>query len=72
MTPEQLFITLNRALPEVGSPADLVIRELIHDVDRGLVTSAGARHFGFVLGGATPASLMADWLTSAWDQNAFV
>ena len=28
------------------------------------------RFFGFVIGGALPAAIAADWLTSVWDQNA--
>ncbi|MBI3892440.1 MAG: aspartate aminotransferase family protein [Candidatus Wallbacteria bacterium] len=72
ITPMELFRAMDRPFPEDGSPADLVIRELINDVERGLVASASPRYFGFVVGGATRASLMADWLTSAWDQNAQV
>jgi glutamate/tyrosine decarboxylase-like PLP-dependent enzyme len=43
-------------LDEIGSPAT--------------VATAGPRFFGFVIGGALPATVAASWLTSAWDQNA--
>ncbi|MBD3867307.1 MAG: aspartate aminotransferase family protein [Acidobacteria bacterium] len=71
-TPESLLRAMDRPFPESGSPASQVIRDLVADVEEGLTGSAGPRYFGFVTGGATPAGLMADWLTSTWDQNAQV
>ncbi len=56
-------------LPENGEDPMEVIRDMATKVDGGLVASPGPRYFGFVTGGAVPASLAADWLTSVWDQN---
>jgi aromatic-L-amino-acid decarboxylase len=59
-----------RPLPEEGCDPAQVIDDLAAAADQGLHGSAGPRFFGWVIGGATPASLAADWLVSAWDQNA--
>jgi glutamate/tyrosine decarboxylase-like PLP-dependent enzyme len=48
-------------------------REVIDLLDRfaspATMGTAGPRFFGFVIGGALPVSLAANWLASAWDQN---
>jgi glutamate/tyrosine decarboxylase-like PLP-dependent enzyme len=61
---------LRGPLPERGEDPIAVIEALAAAAEPGLVASAGPRYFGFVTGGALPAALGADWLTSAWDQNA--
>jgi glutamate/tyrosine decarboxylase-like PLP-dependent enzyme len=63
---------LHRPLADDGLPAEQVVSELIRDVDGGLIGSAGGRFFGWVIGGAVPAALAADWMASAWDQNAAI
>jgi glutamate/tyrosine decarboxylase-like PLP-dependent enzyme len=44
-----------RMLDETGSPATMAI--------------GGGRFFGFVMGGALPVTIAANWLATAWDQN---
>jgi glutamate/tyrosine decarboxylase-like PLP-dependent enzyme len=61
---------LDKPLGEKGVPPQQVIEELARDVQGGLLGSAGGRFFGWVIGGALPAAVAADWLTSAWQQNA--
>jgi glutamate/tyrosine decarboxylase-like PLP-dependent enzyme len=61
---------LGGPLPEDGEDPATVVDALAAGAESGLVGTAGPRHFGFVIGGALPAALAADWLVSAWDQNA--
>src|SRR5579872_934865 len=61
---------LERPLHAHGTPPDRVIEDLLDDTEGGLLGSAGGRFFAWVVGGSLPAALAADWLTSAWDQNA--
>jgi glutamate/tyrosine decarboxylase-like PLP-dependent enzyme len=67
---EDLVRSLGGPLPEAGEEPVFVVEALARAVEPGLVGSAGPRYFGFVIGGSVPAALAADWLTSAWDQNA--
>jgi glutamate/tyrosine decarboxylase-like PLP-dependent enzyme len=64
-----LATQLGGPLREDGQDPEAVIEEMARVLDPGLVASAGPRYFGFVVGGALPASVAADWLTGAWSQN---
>jgi glutamate/tyrosine decarboxylase-like PLP-dependent enzyme len=56
--------------PETSTPSDRVIAELIDRADPGLHAHIGPRFFGWVAGASHPVGVAADWLTSAWGQNA--
>jgi glutamate/tyrosine decarboxylase-like PLP-dependent enzyme len=68
--PDELRDRLGGALPEGPTAPRDVVRDLAAAGSEGAVGISGGRYFGFVIGGAVPAALAADWLTSTWDQNA--
>jgi glutamate/tyrosine decarboxylase-like PLP-dependent enzyme len=66
----EMRAALGGPLPEQPLEPRDVVAALATAAEPGVVASSSGRFFGFVIGGATPAALAADWLTSVWDQNA--
>jgi glutamate/tyrosine decarboxylase-like PLP-dependent enzyme len=60
---------LGGPLPDEPTAPEVVVDELALGVEPGLMAMGSGRFFGWVIGGAQPAALAADWLTSTWDQN---
>jgi glutamate/tyrosine decarboxylase-like PLP-dependent enzyme len=67
---EELREALGGPLPAGPTDDSQVVAELIEAAEPGIMAMPSGRFFGFVIGGTLPAAIAADWLTSAWDQNA--
>src|SRR5207248_5642511 len=72
--PSMSLDTLRRALavPLPEAPVDPceVVDALARAAEPGLVTTTGPRYFGFVTGGALPATVAVEWLKTVWDTPA--
>jgi glutamate/tyrosine decarboxylase-like PLP-dependent enzyme len=69
-TSTQNTITTDRNLNESGLGALSVLEEFNQRLAPLMVSQAGPKYWGFVTGGATPASIVGDWLTTIYDPNA--
>ena len=69
-SPDDIAAALGPELPDGPSDPAEVVALLARAAEPGLTAMPSGRFFGFVIGGALPAALAADWLTSAWDQNS--
>jgi glutamate/tyrosine decarboxylase-like PLP-dependent enzyme len=57
-------------LTNEGEDATAVLDALVAGAEPGIMGTPHPRFFGFVIGGSIPVSVAADWMTTAWDQNA--
>lgn len=65
-----LLDSFTEPLQQESIPAGSVLARLDEAGSPATVASAGPRYFGYVVGGALPAAVAANWLATAWDQNA--
>jgi glutamate/tyrosine decarboxylase-like PLP-dependent enzyme len=69
-TLDELRRRLGVPLDDRGTDATQVIDDLVAATSGGHLGSASGRSFAWVMGGALPSALAADWLVSTWDNNA--
>jgi glutamate/tyrosine decarboxylase-like PLP-dependent enzyme len=69
-TADDAAARLGAELPVDGAAPEEVVDRLVAAEEPGLMAIDSGRFDGWVMGGALPAALAADWLVSGWDQNA--
>ncbi|MET3901274.1 glutamate/tyrosine decarboxylase-like PLP-dependent enzyme [Devosia sp. UYZn731] len=57
-------------LPTVGTDPTEVLEQLVTAAEPGLMPTTGPRFFAWVMGASDPIGVAADFLVSAWGQNA--
>ena len=71
LTPDEAALSgLEEPLTEEQVPPDKVLEILDEVCSPATMAMAGPRFFGFVIGGSLPVTVAANWLATAWDQNA--
>ena len=66
----EMVEVFDEPIPETGLDGVAVIHDLAARGEQGLTQTAHSRFFGWVLGGSAEVGVAADWLVSAWGQNA--
>ena len=64
------LVALDEPLPDDLTTAEAVLKQLDEIGSPATMAMAGSRFFGFIIGGALPVTLAANWLAGAWDQNS--
>src|SRR6476646_1652125 len=67
---ESVLDAVGGPLPDGPTAPREVVEQMARGAEPGLMAIQSGRFFGWVMGGTLPAALAADWLVSAWDQNA--
>jgi len=67
---DELRARLRVPLTQTGVDPVQIVDDLAAATEGGLLGSPGGRFYAWVIGGTLHSAMAADWLTSAWDQNA--
>lgn len=69
---DEILSGIDTKLPVKGEDALVSLEKLSDGVRAGLLGNQNPRFFGFVMGGTSPTALAAEWLTTVWNQCAFM